>query len=157
MYTNILVPLDQSEVAEAALPVARQLAKSFGATVHILESVTRQDELQAGRGAAAAGSIAAAEYELETARRLIESRIERAKSYIERAATALRSEGLEVRTEVREGAADEAISLYARENDIDLIVMSTHGHGRIRRALLGSVTDRVIRSAHVPVLVLPPK
>ena len=156
MYTNILVPLDESELAEAALPVARQLAESFGAAIHIVESVSRHDELQAGRSSAAL-SIAAAEYELETVRRLIDSRIELAKRYIESAANALRSDGLEVTTEVREGAADEAISNYARENDIDLIVMSTHGHGRVRRTLLGSVTDRVIRSAHVPVLVLPPE
>ena len=102
MYTNILVPLDESERAEAALSVARQLVELFGAAVHIVEVVSRHDELQAGRSAAAL-SIAAAEYELETVRRLIDSRIELAKRYIEHAAMALESDGLEVRTEVREG------------------------------------------------------
>ncbi|MFB3093273.1 MAG: universal stress protein [Dehalococcoidia bacterium] len=44
---------------------------------------------------------------------------------------------------------------YAREHGIDLVVMSTHGFGGLKRLLVGSVTDRVIRSCEVPVLVVP--
>jgi nucleotide-binding universal stress UspA family protein len=54
-----------------------------------------------------------------------------------------------------EGAADENIIDYVKEHEIDLVVMSTHGYGGVKRLLLGSVTDRVIRSCKVPVLVLP--
>ena len=53
------------------------------------------------------------------------------------------------------GAAAEQIISYPRKHGVDLIVTSTHGYGGVKRLLLGSVTDRVIRSCEVPVLVLP--
>ena len=56
---------------------------------------------------------------------------------------------------VREGAPAQNIIDYVNEHSISLVVMSTHGHGGIRRLLVGSVTDRVIRSCEVPVLVVP--
>jgi nucleotide-binding universal stress UspA family protein len=58
---------------------------------------------------------------------------------------------------VREGAAAENIIQYAQENGIDLIIMGTHGQGGIQRFLLGSNTDRVLRTGHLPVLVVPPE
>jgi nucleotide-binding universal stress UspA family protein len=51
----------------------------------------------------------------------------------------------------------ENITHFVAENGIDLIVMSTHGRGELQRFLVGSVTDRVIRSSHVPVLAIPPE
>jgi nucleotide-binding universal stress UspA family protein len=62
---------------------------------------------------------------------------------------------MHVTTALREGAADENIVAYAKEYEIDLIVMSTHGHSGFKRFLLGSVTDRVIRAGQTPVLVVP--
>ena len=59
------------------------------------------------------------------------------------------------RTELREADAPESIKAYADDNEIDLIVMSTHGRGGIHRMFIGSVTDRVVRSVEVPVLVIP--
>ena len=55
------------------------------------------------------------------------------------------------------GPAAEKIAEYAQQRGIDLIVMSTRGRGAVRRLLLGSVTDRVLRSGGLPVLVIPPK
>jgi nucleotide-binding universal stress UspA family protein len=49
------------------------------------------------------------------------------------------------------------ITHFVAENGIDLIVMSTHGRSGLQRLLIGSVTDRVIRFSHVPVLVIPPE
>ena len=54
------------------------------------------------------------------------------------------------------GAADEAILDYAKENNIDLIVMSTHGRSGVHRWIFGSVTQRVLRHSPVPVLIVPP-
>ena len=60
-----------------------------------------------------------------------------------------------IATAMLEGGAAEKIVNYTREHGIDLVVMSTHGFGGLKRLLLGSVTDRVIRSCEVPVLVVP--
>jgi nucleotide-binding universal stress UspA family protein len=51
----------------------------------------------------------------------------------------------------------ENITNFVAENGIDLIVMSTHGRSGLQRFLIGSVTDRVIRFSHVPVLAIPPE
>ncbi len=53
------------------------------------------------------------------------------------------------------GSADENIVDYAKNNDIDLIAMSRHGHSGLKRFFMGSLTDRVIRNGDTPVLVLP--
>ena len=50
---------------------------------------------------------------------------------------------------------DNKIIEYAKDHHVDLVAMSTHGYGGIKRRLLGSVTERVIRYSHAPVLVLP--
>jgi nucleotide-binding universal stress UspA family protein len=96
------------------------------------------------------------EYAQETAERMLQSRRERAEAYLSQTADRLRSLGLEVRTALQEGAASENIEQYVAAHSIDLIVMSTHGQGGLRRFFTGSVTDRVLRSVGVPVLAVPP-
>ena len=55
---------------------------------------------------------------------------------------------------IREGRADEEIVILAQEIGAGLIVMGSRGHGRIRRALMGSVSDSVVRHAHCPVTIV---
>ena len=154
MFTHILVPLDGSELAEKALPMARYLASSSGATIHLIEVVTRQPELEAARGGGDFG-VQASEMARDLAHQLVESRLAWGKEYLEGIADQLKSEGVEAKTAIKEGAAVENIVDYAREHGIDLVVMSTHGYGGFKRLLMGSVTDGVIRSCEAPVLVQP--
>jgi nucleotide-binding universal stress UspA family protein len=86
---------------------------------------------------------------------LIETRLAGSQKYLEQVAVELTSAGLQVETAILEGAADEQILSYSREHGVDLIVISTHGYGGVKRFLLGSITDRVIRSCEVAVLVVP--
>ena len=90
----------------------------------------------------------------DLARQLVESQLSRGRQYLESTATEITNTGLKVETAILEGAADEKIVEYAGQNGIDLIVMNTHGHSGFKRLIMGSVTDRVIRSVEVPVLVL---
>ena len=154
MFTNILVPLDGSELAEQAVPKAQILARSFNATVHLVHVVSRSPEMEALKFS---GDINFQEVEtnLELARQLVEGRLTRGKEYLERAAAQLKSAGVEAKVAVSEGAVAENIISYSNEYSIDLIVMSTRGYGGVKRLLLGSITDRVIRSCETPVLVLP--
>ncbi len=154
MFTHILVALDGSELAEKALPVARDLATSSGGTIHLIQAVSRQPEVEAAQST---GDInpQLVEVSLDLARRLIDTRQTRGQEHLDRVAAELTNAGLKVETRILEGAADEQIISYSREHAVDLIVISTHGHGGVKRFLLGSVTDRVIRSCEVPVLVLP--
>ncbi len=153
MFTNILVALDGSELAEQALPMAQDIARSSNATIHLIQVVSRQPELEAARGGDT--SIQAVELTRDLAHQLVEARLSRGREYLEGIAGQLQSEGFEAETAIQEGAAVENIVDYSREHGIDLVVMSTHGYGGVKRLVLGSVTDRVIRSCEVPVLVLP--
>lgn len=155
MFSNILVPLDGSELGEKALDTVKNLAGSSEVTVHLIEVVSRKPELEARRGTTGFFQTGTLELGIDTARQLIERQLERAKEYLEMVSVELQSAGINVVTALAEGEADETIVDYAKKNDIDLIVMSTHGHGGIRRLFVGSVTDRVIRSGEKPVLVVP--
>ena len=150
MFKNILVPLDESALAERALPVAKDLAGRLEATLHLLVAVEQQAELFSGPD-----SVTASQYDMKGIRNSTEAQVKNARNYLAKIAGASQAEGLNVRTEVREAAAPESIKSYAADHEIDLIVMSTQGRGGIQRMLVGSVTDRVIRSVRIPILVIP--
>jgi nucleotide-binding universal stress UspA family protein len=154
MFTNILVPLDGSALSEQALPMAQHLARSSDTSLHLLQVISLRSELEALRGSVSE-SVTVLEMAQDAARRLREAQTARGKAYLEGLAVQLQQAGMHVTTALREGAADENIVAYAKEHEIDLIVMSTHGHSGFKRFLLGSVTDRVIRAGQTPVLVVP--
>ncbi len=135
---HILVPLDESSLATLSLDPAYEIARRFGANVHLLMVVDK--------GAAPVlGKVAASE----------EVDIERAAAMTLRRAA---SDHDDVRTEV-EVIFDEdpahTISHFANRHPIDLIVMATHGRTGVGRWLLGSVATKVLRSSPVPVMVVP--
>src|ERR687894_190541 len=78
-----------------------------------------------------------------------------AKEVLEQQAKRIEDSGGTVKeTHLREGRTDEEIVELAEEIDAGLIVMGSRGHGRLRRALLGSVSDAVVRHAHCPVTIV---
>ena len=154
MFSKILVPLDGSALSEKALAMAQNLASTSDTSIHLMQVISLRPELDARRGSGGE-SITILEMEQDAARQLIEIRTARGKKYLEGIAVQLQQAGIHVTTVMREGAADENIVEYAKEQDIDLIVMSTHGRSGFKRFFIGSVTDRVIRTGETPVLVLP--
>jgi nucleotide-binding universal stress UspA family protein len=154
MFAKILVPLDGSELSEKALAMAQNLASASDTSIHLMQVISLRPELDARRGSGGE-SITVLEMVQDAARRLIEVQTARGKEYLEGLAVQLQKAGINVTTVIREGAADENIVEYAKEQEIDLIVMSTHGRSGFKRFFVGSVTDRVIRSGETPVLVLP--
>jgi len=138
MYDRILVPTDGSPAAEAAVEQAVSLARQYGATIHALYVVdsSAYSTLEAG-----------AEVVIDS----LETEGERA---VEEIATAAEEAGVDVTTAVTTGTAYRGILSYADEHGVDLIVMGTHGRRGIDRYLLGSVTERVVRTADVPVLTV---
>jgi len=147
MYDNILVPTDGSTVAEAAVDHALDTAEREGATVHALY-VVDIDAVSYGLGTEQVDRIREGHFdEMDE----LEARADDALGYITDRAS---ERGIEVVDEVRAGQPHSVIADYAADNSIDLIVMGSHGRSGVRRALLGSVTERVLRSTHVPVLVV---
>jgi nucleotide-binding universal stress UspA family protein len=133
---NILVPTDFGEAAEAALRYGRTLAATFGADLHVLH-VMDNGFLQA-RFANPATLEAVARQELQDRTAPDEARRFHTHAVLEKLDPPL-----------------DAITSYAKSAGIDLIVMGTHGREGAAHALMGSVAERVVRTAPCPVLVIP--
>jgi len=137
MYDQILVPTDGSDGASAALDEAVDLAAAFDATVHSLYVVD----------AAAVGSEAGTVD-------LVESFEQMGEDAVDAAATRARDAGVDATGTVATGSPHRAILDYAADNGIDLVVMGTHGRTGLERYLLGSITEKVVRTAEMPVLTV---
>ena len=140
---RILVPLDASPFATRVLPFATTLAAHAGGSLHLLG--VHRDVLPPSAPPGAAAMIA------EANRHACEALTD----YLERIGRELRDEGARVATEVRTGIPDLEILAAVGNAGCDLITMATHGRGGFRRAWLGSVADRVVRHADIPVLLVP--
>lgn len=140
MYESILVPTDGSNHATQAAVHGFALARAFDATVHVINVV----DLQTEGGLFNAGGV-----DEEFIARC-EARGQEAIDEIE--AHAHNSDT--VKTEVLRGAPSDTILEYADNNDVDLIAMGTHGRRGLDRYIAGSVTERVVRLANVPVLTV---
>jgi nucleotide-binding universal stress UspA family protein len=139
MYDRILLPTDGSEEATAVADVATEIAAVHDATVSVLNVAdTTRDSVTNVRGQVVDALVQEGE-------RIVDAVEERA-----------RNRGVSVETDVLQGDPSPTIVEYAREYDIDLVVMPTRGRRGLERVLLGSVTERVISSAPVPVLVCNP-
>ena len=147
MYEKILVPTDGSTVAENAVEHALDIAEQYGAEVHALY-VVDVDSMSLTLGAEQLDRIEAGRFdEMDEVR----SNAEEATGYVaDRAA----ERGLEAVEHISSGRPPENVASYAADNDIDLVVMGSHGRSGVKRALLGSVTERTLRETHVPVLVV---
>lgn len=145
MFKKILVPLDSSSMAEAALPLARSLAECFGAELIVLH-VNTPLAMQYY-----APEMLATVAELEQTARV------EANTYLHHTAANLMDRGIKASAVLKDDVtAANAILDYADHNSVDLIAMSTHGRSGIGRWLLGSVADKVVHGAKVPVLLVRP-
>ena len=140
---RILVPTDFSKHSEVALTYAVALAERFAAEIFLLNVV--QDLALFIPDAVAVAPPIAAPVEQFTAA---------AQEALDQLAKTTRLESFPVHREVREGTPFYEIIRFAREQDIDLIVMGTHGHTGLTHVLLGSVTEKVVRKAPCPVLTV---
>ncbi|WP_338741819.1 universal stress protein [Haloplanus salilacus] len=140
MYDDILVPTDGSDAALAALDHALSIADRFDATVHALY-VVETDPI--GHSAPA--------LDRDSVREALQDEGERAVAAVEERSA---ERGVASTGDVIEGVPETAILDYVDEGGIDLIAMGTHGRDGLDRYLVGSVTERVIRRTHVPVVVV---
>lgn len=140
---KVLVPLDGSPLAEQALASAFLLAQAFSAQVELLRVVEPPAYPLYGDG------YAYIPYDEETD-------LADARAYVEDCAASLRSRGLQVTTTVLVGTAGRTIEAVARERDVDVVAMATHGLGGLGRLVLGSVATDVLRRGIAPVLLVRP-
>lgn len=144
MFARVVVTLDGSDVAETALAKATDLARVFGAELHLLRVIDIGKLEQYG-----AFGLGMEYSALDLA--LQDERIA-ARDYLERHQQRLAGAGLRVTTDLREGLAAREIVGALRPGD--LLVMASHGRTGVRRWFIGSVAEEVVRHAPVPVMLL---
>jgi nucleotide-binding universal stress UspA family protein len=154
VFETILLPLDGSELAEGALPVALELKSRLGARLVLLRAIEPASSyLIQSPGVFESPAGAAANVELT--RQVIETERQEAIDYLTGLARGF-SDSSGVETVVAEGDAADVIVVQAEESGAGLIVMSSHGRGGLGRLVHGSVADAVLRESSVPVLLVRP-
>lgn len=140
MFRRLLVPLDGSAMAEAALRVAARFAAQTGASVTLVHVIERNAPAAVHRE-----------------RHLVN--VQEAEAYLAEAARLPALAGLAVATHVdAAGVSDVAASIYEHSTELapDLVVMTAHGRGGARRLLFGALAQRVIALGSTPVLLVKP-
>ena len=139
---RILLPTDLSEASMPALELAENLGRIFNAELALLFVV---EPLDMSGDILSGGALASA----------IEAQEKTARAHLARVATRLRRRGLRVRILVGTGKAAPVIVDTARQGSTDLIVIGTHGRSGLSHVFMGSVAERVVRTAGCPVLTVP--
>jgi nucleotide-binding universal stress UspA family protein len=156
-YQRILLPLDGSARAAAAIPHAETIAKLANASLVMLQVIPSAATLITETAVSTPGMglptvdpyLSATQYES-----LKNSLIEEATTTLNEAAAPLIASGVQVETVVLKGAPADAILAYAEETKCDMIVMSTHGRTGLARLVFGSVAESVLHRATCPVLLV---
>lgn len=147
MYERILVPTDGSDVAELAVEHALELADRYDAELHALY-VVDTDAVAYSLGPEQVDRVRQGQF------REMSKLREKAETATEHVREKADARGISVTEHHDGGQPHRVIADYAADNGIDLVVMGSHGRSGVKRALLGSVTERTLRSTTVPVLVV---
>jgi len=148
MYTNIMVPTDGSGFDREAILVALRVAERCDAKIRLVRVL--------GTGAFF-GMATSPESAMVTAE-AVRSETETALGELYALAAECRTlTSAPISADLENGPIADMLAAYGRRNDIDLIVISSHGRRGIARLALGSVTDLLIRQTTIPVLVVKPK
>lgn len=150
MYSNILVTLDGSELAETALPHVKTVYR--GCTdkpkVTVL-MVAKPSEKPYGSTPAAVSRDTIMQFE-----QMDQERIEKGKRYLDKIASAFNKLDIPVTTKILIGKPAEAILEYINTNNCDLLIMSTHGRSGVSQWVFGSVAERVLRHVRIPIVMI---
>lgn len=139
MYERILVPLDQSDLAERALPHAVPIAHAFGSSIHLVSVVPVIDPV----------ALRATGQPVDW-----EAQVERAREYMRGVRKRIIADGVEAEWDVCQGDIAEELLRYCEVQECNLIVMCTHGRSGLGRWVYGSIADKILRHAPAPVLLV---
>jgi len=144
MYKKILVPLDGSELSESVLDHVVTIAKICQVPEVILLRVREPLD-----------DMVKAALDPEIAKELDQAYHDEFANYLKGIARKLEKKGIAIKKEVLAGNPAKEILKYSKDNNIDLIIMSTHGRSGVPSIVFGSVANKIIRQTEVPVLLKP--
>mgnify|MGYP001376046017 CR=1 FL=1 len=150
---NILAPTDLSALSAKGLEYAGSLATKIGARLTVCHVVRTEEFVAHARLLEKGSGSAIVEEQL---RHLVERHKELLHDFVNRHIRSAHP-GMVIAEIVEMGEPHRLIIDWIKPNAIDLIVMSTHGRSGLQRVMLGSVTEKILRNSHCPVLVIPPE
>lgn len=153
---KILVPIDFSDVTDSVVENAKLIARSFDAELKIIHGVAPAQEL----GIQAAGDVGGIFIEplgYKGIRDEVANKLKHEHKMMLEIKQKLSDEKIKVKTSVLEGNVSEIILSQINEYGPDLIIMGSHGHSCLIKALLGSITMFVLKHAKCPVTIIPSK
>ncbi len=145
MYKKILVPLDGGELAERAIQQAEEIGQATKAEVILF---------QVAQNPIRTVPIAAGQTEVTKATQNV---VDKTAGYLEKMASPLKAKGIKVRCDVEIGEPTGRILGKAHNEDVDLIVMSTHYEGEVHKLVTGSIAEKVLLGTKRPVLLVKPE
>lgn len=144
MYQKVMVPLDGSELAECVLPHVEAIAKGCGVGEVVFVRAVEPFRALGSDG-----------YVSEDLKKEVDAKGKAAaKDYLDQVVNRIKLDGVKVRRQVVTGKPAESLADYATHNNADLIIIATHGRSGVSRWVWGSVADRILHSACVPVLMV---
>jgi nucleotide-binding universal stress UspA family protein len=156
MFERIVVPLDGSRFSASALSYAIEIAKQFGSEVTLIHVVTpTSPTLWASPTGMSSPEVT--ELAIESAQLRDKENVQRARRYLKRKLRQVAAQGVKTTFHVSIGSPAISIIEFCEKEKVDLVVMTTSGRSGIKRAILGSVADEVIREPGIPVLAIRPR
>ncbi|MEI6055885.1 MAG: universal stress protein [Lentisphaerota bacterium] len=151
---KILVPIDFSDVTDLVVENAKSFAKALNAEVKIIHvvPVLQEVNLQAARGV---GGVFVEPLNYGTIRDGIAGELKNEHKTLHDIKDQLTRENLKVKTSFIEGKATEVILSQIKEYAPDMIIIGSHGHGYLKKVLLGSIAMFVLKHAQCPVIIVP--
>lgn len=143
MFRRVLVPLDGSNRAERAIPVAARIARSTGGSVVLLRVVSISTEFWPYMAP-----------QPTLAQAIIDADLEEAAKYLASVTALPELNGVSTETMTLYGPTAATILSVAYSHDVDVIVMCSHGYTGVTRWIMGSVAEKIARHSAVPVLIL---
>ena len=156
MIEKVLVPMDGSRKSLKALSYAIDVAQHFNGSIVILRVVTLSMLEIAWNSPSSGGPVIKKDF-LKEADRRDKKTMTRVRTYLRDKLKTVTNNGVEGSFRVIVGDPADSIKQCCQEEEIDLVVMNANNKGWLKRAIMGSVTDEILRTSSVPVLVLRPK
>jgi len=152
MYKKILVPLDGSELAECVLPHVDAFISGCQVDTIVLARVIEPPQITA-RGAYSPSEMDLQKIE-ENVKAIEEDRRDRAQEYLDGISKRFARPGINIQTEILVGKTADKLIGYTEANEVELILIATHGRSGVSRWVRGSIADRILRAASIPVLMV---
>jgi nucleotide-binding universal stress UspA family protein len=156
MFKHILVPLDGSRLSARALPYADKLAGEFYSEITLIRVVKPTTPMIVAEPAGM-GSATTAQVAVDAARYQDKRNKANAERYLQKQVKKLTDKRIKASSTVLIGSPAESIIKYCRKNRISLVVITTHGRSGFKRAILGSVADKIVHEPGLVAMVIHPR